>query len=96
MVYVHRLTAQESEEAISVLFGVSDQRIHVLETDHVLRFVDIHPATLAPQIAAVGNRNVEERREGDPLFETFLKPLNRPDALIPEVVGELPQNACVG
>ena len=89
------LAAQESEEAVSVLLGVIDQRIHVVETDHMLRFVDVHPAALTPKIAAIGNRNIEERREGDPLLEAFLKPLDRPHALVPEVVGEFPQNARV-
>ena len=62
----------------------------------MLRFVDIHPASLTPQIAAIGDGDVEERWKGYASPETLLETLDGPHSLVAKVVGELPEESCVG
>ena len=91
-----RFAAQNPEEAVSMLLGVIDQPIHIVEADHVLWLVDVDPASLTPEITAIGDRDIEERRECNALFESFLEALNGPDSLVAEVIGKLPERALVG
>jgi hypothetical protein len=48
--------------------GVSDDFIEFLEIEAFAWFINVDPASLTAQIAAVENREVEEGREVDPFF----------------------------
>src|SRR5581483_9252425 len=85
-----------AEEAVTLRLGVSDDAAERLRVDQVLRTVDLDPAALAPQIAAVDDRDVQEGREVFAAGEPPLELLDRPDPLEPEVVAELPEDLRVG
>ena len=83
-------TAEDTEEAVPMLFCVVYQIVHVVKADQMLRLIHVHPATLTTEVTAVGDRDVKKRRECDALAKTLLKALNRPHAFIAKIIGELP------
>jgi hypothetical protein len=91
-----RLAAEDTEIAVAGALGLADQTIEPFGVDHLARPVDLHPAALAAEIAAVDNRNVQERRKMLAALQPPLEPLHGPDALEAEVVGKPPQDAGVG
>ena len=53
------LAAEDAEEAVAVLLGAADQLVQIVEFDDLARLGHIDPATLAPQIAAINDGNVQ-------------------------------------
>ncbi len=90
-----RLAAQDTEIAIAVLLCVLHDPVHVRQRDPLSWRFHVHPAALAAQVAAVGDRDVEEGREGDALLEPRLELLDRAHALVAEVVADFPEQAQV-
>ena len=85
-------TPQDTKEAVSVLPSIIDDAVQAIEIDLDLRFVDVHPATLAPQVAAIEDRDVKERREVNALPHPTFEEFHGGDAFEPEVPSELAQN----
>jgi hypothetical protein len=72
-----RLPSQDPEKPVPVGFGLVHHLVEIIEFDLHLRFIDIDPTSLATEVAAVQNRDVEEGRKVFPLLESALKFLNR-------------------
>src|SRR2546429_630101 len=83
-----RLSAKDAEESISMTLGVRDGPVERVEINGVL-LLDIHPATLAPEVAGVENRDVKERREELAAFDAPLEFLHREHAFEAEIPEEL-------
>ena len=63
-VRVHeRLAADDAEEDVAHRLGFADQLVERVGLDRLLLGGDVDPAALAAQVAAVDDRDVEERRE---------------------------------
>ena len=76
--------------------GAIDQPVYLIKTDKHRRRGNIHPASLAPEIAAVRDGDVQEWREGLTFLQPLLEALHRSYTLVAEVVPELPKQAGVG
>ena len=95
-VWVHEgLSTQDAEEAVAMLLRAVDQLVHIVKADHFLWLVDIDPAALTPEVAAICDGYINERREGDALLQSPLKALDRTNSLVTEVVGKLPEHSFV-
>ena len=95
-VRVHeRLATQDAEKAVAVLLRAVDQLVHIVKADHFLWLVDIDPAALTPEVAAICDGYINERREGDALLQSLLKALDRTNSLVTEVVSKLPEHSFV-
>src|SRR5690606_31430323 len=90
-----RFSAEDPKKAVSVCLRLVDHSIERLDLDLYLRLIDIHPAALASQIAAVQNGEVKEGGKILALLETFLMSLDGPGAFVPEVPGHFHQEALV-
>jgi hypothetical protein len=86
-----RLAAEDAEKGIPVRFRVIDNLVEVFEVDLDLRFIHVDPAPLTAEVAAVEDGDVNERREIDPFFHSFLKEIHGADAFDPEVPHKLPE-----
>src|SRR4051794_6992121 len=80
-----RLAAENAEERIAHRLGFTDQPVHRRRLDPRLLGGHIDPATLAAEIAAIDDRDIEERRKEFPPLEPRLVPLHRANALHAEI-----------
>ncbi len=90
-----RLAADDAEEDVAHLLGLAHQLVEGVGLDGFLLGGDVHPAALAAQVAAVDDRDVEERREVFAALEAALVLLHGQHALPAHVPGQLPQEALV-
>ena len=51
------LTAQQPKEVVSVLFGIIDDQVELFQGHHGAGMLDIYPATLTVQLAAIDDGN---------------------------------------
>ena len=65
--------AEDAEEAVAVVAGVVDEAVEFIEFDEVAGGVDVDPAALAAEVAAVDDAEVEEGGEDDALFEALFE-----------------------
>src|SRR6266849_6857634 len=91
-----RLAPQDSEIAVAVLLGVTDDPIQILKGEPPGRRLDVHPAALAPKLTTGDYRDEEERRKRLAAPQPALVQLHRSDAFEPEIVEELPDDLRVG
>ena len=90
-----RLAAQQPEERVPHAFGFSDHPVQGIDVDPLLLRRDVDPATLAAEVAAVDDRDVQVRREELASFQAAFMPLDRaitPPAHIP---AQLPQQSLI-
>src|SRR5207244_277709 len=78
-----------------VEFRIRNRAIQSFEINHLALGFDIHPATLATQIATVDDRNIEERRKIFAALDAPFEFLDREHAFHAEIPCELPQAALV-
>ena len=58
-----RLATEDAEEGISMFLGIQNGAVQRFQINSIARSLDIHPTTLAAEIAGVQNAQVKERRE---------------------------------
>jgi hypothetical protein len=90
------LATHDPEERATLLFALRDNSIHHLNIQLPCRLRLRHPAPLARQIAAIGNRKEHERGKEFSLLHSLLELLNCSHALESEIPYKLPQYAFVG
>ncbi len=83
------LSAENAEESVPLGFGVVDESVHLLGGDLMCVSGDVDPTTLAAQIAAVEDRDVEEGRKELAFLQTLFEPFDAEDAFHPKVPQEL-------
>jgi hypothetical protein len=91
-----RFAAEQAEEGVAVRLRVADEAIHRIEIEGGALGFDIHPATLAAQVAGVDDRDVEERREVLAVAQPPLEALDGEHPFHPEIPEELPDAFRVG
>ncbi len=91
-----RLAADDAEEDVAHFAGLMNQLVHGLALDGLLLGGHVHPATLAAQVAAIDDRDIQKRREDLAPFEALLVFLDRPNPFPAHVPGQLPEQALVG
>ena len=91
-----RLAAEDAEERVAHRLGFGDQPVHRRRLDLRLLGRHIDPAALAAEVAAVDDRDVEERRKELAPLEPRLVLLHRAHALEAEIPGQLPEQPLVG
>ena len=91
-----RLAADDAEEDVAHLLSFADQAVHGIGLDRFLLGGHVDPATLAAQVAAVDDRDVEEGRKHLALFQPAFVLLNGEHPLPAHVPDQLPEEALVG
>src|SRR5258708_7733396 len=89
-----RLTTKQTEESVSMFLCIGNGPIERLQIDRVF-LSNIHPATLATEVAGVDDGDIEEWGEVFAPFDTALELLHRTHALKPKVPEKLPDAALV-
>jgi hypothetical protein len=84
-----RFASENPEEGIPVSLGVIHDIVEIVEINFDLWFVDVDPASLTAEIAAVEDGDVDERGEVDSLFEALFEKVHRAHALVSKVPHEL-------
>ena len=77
--------AEDTEEAITVLAGVVDEAVEFVEFDEVAGGVDVDPAALAAEVAAVDDAEVEEGGEDDAFFKALFEEVDGAGAFESEI-----------
>src|SRR5687767_3708880 len=85
-----RLAPEDSEKYVPVCLRVADRPVQRFEIDLCPFRFHIHPATLAPQIARVDNREIQERRKILPALDAALESFDRYQPLHAEIPRKLP------
>ena len=67
-----RLATKDAEEGVSMFLGIQNGAVQRFQVYGTARSLDIHPTTLAAQIARVQDTQVKERREIGALFHALL------------------------
>ena len=67
------LAAEHSEEAVPMGAGIIDEAVQLVEFDHIARGVDVYPAPLTAEIAAIDDAEVEEWWKDDAPLETLFE-----------------------
>jgi hypothetical protein len=86
---------EDTEVAVAVCFGVSDQSVQVIFADHLSRRSDIDPAALASELAAIDDGDEQEWWEVDSLLESLFELLDGTHSFVSEVVSELPKESFI-
>ena len=90
-----RLTADDAKECVPLLLRFCYEFVHRGKIDRLLLARDIDPASLAPQIAAVDDRNIQKRREELPFLHASSMPEDRQGTLDAEIPDKLPEQSLV-
>jgi hypothetical protein len=85
------LAAEDAEERIPAPFGIVHDLVQLVEVERLARFVHIHPAALAAEIAGVQDGDVEEGREILPLLHALLVQHDRTRPLVAKIPADLRQ-----
>src|SRR5262249_44169789 len=91
-----RFTADDAEEDVAHLLSFVHHFGERWRTDGLLLGGDINPATLAAQITAIDDRDVEEGWKDFAAFEPGLVPFDREHPFPAHVPGQLPEGPLVG
>src|SRR5262249_6881587 len=75
---------------------LGDQFVHRLRRDGLLLGGHIDPATLAAQVAAIDDRDIQERRKNLAPLQPALVLLDREHPLPAHIPGQLPEKALIG
>jgi hypothetical protein len=84
-----RLAAQNAKEAVAFTLGVRDEAIHVIGGNLVRIRCNVHPATLAAEVAAIQDGDVEEGRKVLAFLHASFESFDADNALDPKVPQEL-------
>src|SRR5205085_2385111 len=85
-----RLAAEDAKKAVADFFGLVDHLVHRRDVDRLLLGGDVDPATLAAEVAAIDDGDVEEGRKKFAALEPALVTLHGAHALKAHVVRQLP------
>ena len=90
-----RFPAENPEEGIPHFLRFLNEPGHGFDIDLFLLGSDINPAALATQVAAVDDRDIQERGEEFSPFEAFFVLVNRQGAFEAKVVSQFPDKSFV-
>lgn len=90
------LATQDAEEGVPHRFGLIDRTVQCLNVDLDLLGCYIDPATLAAEIAAVDDRNVQKGRKELPSLDSLAVLLHAPKTFPARLIHQLPEKSLVG